>query len=419
MIKFLIFLSVYFLGCFSVTAQSDNWEAAIPTVMADGFYKIPLSPQVLAKAKNQFNRLRIIEKSVEIPFLIKTESAIILSNRIEDLPVVKKKDQDSLGFIILENPNAIPLSSLLMKIKRVWISKKLKISGSNDRKSWFAVRSEFLLRAFPTSENNDETTLSYQIDIPLTDYKFYKVQSDNRDDLSLNVFSVGYRTHDVKKGELLALPEPDMTEEKTDEASASLFKFSFKEPYIMNRLAFKIEKPRFFQRNARLYLSDPRIKSASKKRNGELDPTPLEFFKLSSNDSLPAISLKNNSVTSFFVLIENQDNPPLKLVAVQAFQNRNFIQVYLEKGTNYTLKIGSSDLASPVYDLAAFEKKIDKNIPSLIIGEVRKGPGDSEKTKSSFFQTRYWIWLGLLIVAGLLIYMSLQMIKELKDNNLK
>ncbi|MBE9463586.1 hypothetical protein ACFP1I_11695 [Dyadobacter subterraneus] len=418
MTRFLTVLSFCFLSLLSAKAQKDTWEAAIPEIPADGFYKIPLSPQVLAKAKNQFNRFRISESSTEVPYLIKTEAGIVSKSKTVNLPIIERKDEDSRGFIIFENPKAIRLSSLVMKIKRVWINKKLRISGSNDAENWFAVRSEFLLSAFQNSENSDETTGDYQIDIPRTDYKFYKIESNNHDDLSINVLSIGYVVHVKNKASLLALPEPQMSKERTEEPSASLFKFGFREPYMINQLVFKIKKPRFFQRNAKLYLADPRIKTALRKENNSFDSDPYKFFTLSSNDSVNTIFLENNSVASFFILIENQDNPPLDLLRVQAFQNKNFIQVYLEKGKRYTLKIGSAGLASPVYDLAGFQNQIEENIPVLTIGGLRKGPDANpiNVAKDTFFLTKNWIWLGLFLVAALLVYMSIQMVKEMKNN---
>lgn len=417
MIRFLLSLSLCFLVFFFAEAQENTFEATIPTISADGFYKIPLPAQVLSKAKNQFSRVRILEGSKEVPFLIKTEAAIISKNLTENLAVIERKDQDSSGFIIFENPDAVRLSLLVIKIKRVWVSKTLKITGSNDRKSWFTVRSEFLLNTFHTAETGKETTVNYQVNIPLTDYKFYKIESGNRDNLSMNVLSIGYVSNVEKKNALLALPETKISKEKTDEPSESLFKVSFTEPYIVNQLVFDIAKPRFFQRNVRLYLSDPRIKPASRNGNVDFNPKPYKSFILSSNDSINEVFLPNNSLATFFIVIENQDNPPLEFVAVKAFQNKNFIQTYLEKGKDYTLKIGSSDLAQPQYDLAAFENKIGNNIQILNIGELRETQNQSLEIKETIFKTKYWIWLGLTCVAALLIYMSAEMIKELKSND--
>lgn len=69
----LVFLFIVCLLDKDLSAQNITWRADLPAISGNGFYKIPLSPQLLSKADNKLNRIRIFEGDTEVPFLIKKE----------------------------------------------------------------------------------------------------------------------------------------------------------------------------------------------------------------------------------------------------------------------------------------------------------------------------------------------------------
>ena len=63
------------------------------------------------------------------------------------------------------------------------------------------------------------------------------------------------------------------------------------------------------------------------------------------------------------MVISNEDNPPIKITGIRAFQHAEYIIAYLEANKSYTLTFGDSLAQAPVYDLTYFKDSIGKQIP--------------------------------------------------------
>ncbi|WP_221391711.1 hypothetical protein [Dyadobacter sp. NIV53] len=126
------------------------------------------------------------------------------------------------------------------------------------------------------------------------------------------------------------------------------------------------------------------------------------------------MDLEGISAKSLFLLVENQNNPSLEFKSIQAYQDPYFLNTYLEKDKKYRFSIGPDSLGLPVYDLANFDNQIGAEIPVLEIINLKKEEFTSKHSVETFFKTKLWIWVGLLFVAGLLAYMCVQMMKEIK-----
>lgn len=404
--RFLWILIVVSLAPFSFThAQKANWNADIEPIPSDGFYQLPLSPQVLSKANNQFHRIRIFEGKTEIPYLIKKKEPQTSRTYFKTLPILENINNDSLGYLILANSDLVKLSALQLKIEKAWVTKRLKISGSNDKKSWFVVRSSFSLTTNETI-NSDETSFLYTIELPLTNYNYYKLETDNKENLALNIRSVGYFEQETKSELLTKLPTPTIQQIATKDSRSSLFQISFKEKYLVSRLVFNVKSPRLFHRNARLFKTNP----LAKKPDNEF----ITNLLLSSKDTLSKLELNDVSTDSFFLWIDNQNNPPLEFSEILAFQSDYYLTSYLEKGKSYRFQIGPDSLETPIYDLVNFDNQITTTIPTLTLSELKKAtPQVAEPVSEPFFKSKLWIWIGIILVGALIAYMSVKMVREM------
>lgn len=399
-------LVVVFLAPLSSTfAQKSNWNADIEPIPSDGFYQLPLSPQVLSKAKNHFYRIRIFEAKTEIPYLIKKKEPQTTETSLKTLPILENVNNDSLGYLLLANSDQVKLSALQLKIEKAWVTKKLKLSGSNDKKSWFVVRSTFSLTTNEAT-SSDETSFLYTIELPLTNYSYYKLETDNKENLALNIRSVGYFEQQTKSELLTKLPAPTIQPIATKDSRSSLFQISFKENYLVSRLVFDVKSPRLFHRNARLY----RVNPLAKKTDNEF----ITNLLLSSKDTLSHLELNDISTDSFFLWVDNQNNPPLEFAQIQAFQSDYYLASYLEKGKSYRFQLGPDSLETPVYDLVNFDNQITTTIPTLTLSELKNTPAQvAEPASEPFFKSKLWIWIGILLVGALIAYMSAKMVREM------
>ena len=406
------FLAFCFLG--TVKSQQVIYSAELPEITKSGFYRIVMSPDFLSKTGNKFNRIRIYDGKNEVPYLVKRDALSATTASFHPLPILKKIRKDSLESVVFGNPDSTRLTNVHILLKRAWTAKKIKVSGSSDGKTWYIVRSEFVLDLAQSVGDNNKTEISYTLDLPLTDYTFYKIESFNRDDSGINILSIGYYLDNKTTGSLMLLPSAKIELVKKPDPLSDLFRVTFNEPYVVSRLMFKISQPRLFHRNARLYTHNPLKAKNTKKKSDEFPPGSFNHFILSSKDSINAVELDDVYTRSFFLLVENQDNPSLGIKSIQGYYHPYYIKTYLESGINYVLNIGSDSLAFPAYDLSNFDSSTGDQIEMLSLKTFIQQKIPIVHTQRSFFKSRIWLGLGLLFVAGILAYVCFAMINEIK-----
>jgi hypothetical protein len=124
------------------------------------------------------------------------------------------------------------------------------------------------------------------------------------------------------------------------------------------------------------------------------------------------VELSGRKVKELLLVVENDDNPSLDVDIHRAFQLDRYLTAFLKKDVDYTIKIGNDDLGSPVYDISFFEDKIPPNPPTIGIGKVVLLTKTTADATFTFFTSRVFIWIAIVLVIGILAIMSFRMLKE-------
>ena len=94
------------------------------------------------------------------------------------------------------------------------------------------------------------------------------------------------------------------------------------------------------------------------------DSYPLTEIRVSSTSTiaqpLPLVRTKD-----FYIVVSNEDNPPLEITAIRTFQPRRELVAYLEKGKSYQLVFDDPKAPKPNYDLNEFTGRIPAH-PSML-----------------------------------------------------
>ncbi|MEJ0104684.1 MAG: hypothetical protein WDO19_19945 [Bacteroidota bacterium] len=91
----------------------------LDTVGKDGFYSIPVSPELSSYIKTDLSDIRIAdEKNQWIPHIINWSlKNIDVDNVYYELPVIKKKNTKNSTIIIVNNPGKNNVSNLFLELK--------------------------------------------------------------------------------------------------------------------------------------------------------------------------------------------------------------------------------------------------------------------------------------------------------------
>ncbi|QNL51441.1 hypothetical protein H8S90_07655 [Olivibacter sp. SDN3] len=115
-----------------------------------------------------------------------------------------------------------------------------------------------------------------------------------------------------------------------------------------------------------------------------------------------------------YITINNEDNRPLQLTKVGAWQRKKELVTYLEAGKSYQLFLGKQDAAAPYYDLSSVEERIKENIPAITLKPFQQTDQPDQSERAHLFKSVYWFWIALILVIVLLLLMSNGLLKVMK-----
>ncbi len=117
--------------------------------------------------------------------------------------------------------------------------------------------------------------------------------------------------------------------------------------------------------------------------------------------------------------IDNEDNIPLKVTAVQAFQLNTYLLTYLQAGKNYFLNFGDSSVQAPKYDLEFFSDSANNNPSEVSVGHMEKNNASQNKSTSSAKNNTLLLWIIIGVILVVLCFFTFKMMEEVKKKGNK
>ncbi len=397
----------------AVLAQkaSYSWQADIQPVEETGFYSLPLKPELVGRlAQPHLEDIRIYRDKQEIPYIIRRKDVRPVSS-FDSLPIISyAQDTEQHSVLTIRNPKKQSLNHLLLTMNNASADKQVQVSGSYDREKWYIVREKFWLNSAISS--SAASRMIARIELPETAYPFYKLIISDSTSAPLYIMSAGRDTVQVAQTNphVEKLPHAAIKKTQSSSSSTSLWQVAFDRPYLVYQLSFDVSSPDLYRREVRFLQ-----KHQSKDRRGRLREQYSEIGRGILDPNKRLFTLDSEVKTdSIYVEIDNGNNVPLQLSAVNAWQMQYDLVAYLEKGTKYELALGNPEARGPDYDLGYFENKIKENVPIIRIEALRLMKQGEKEGSFTLFQSTYWIWAGLALLILLLLWMSNRLLKDMK-----
>lgn len=385
--------------------------AKIEVVKESGLHKMILPAEIRSFSKEELGDFRIVDnKGTEVPYYIiqgnnETASSSFSEFKVISKNVVPKKKTT----IIFENPQA-SIAEIVLSITNSDVTKPYSISGSNDQKEWFGLINNSRLYEL---ENSEDTSVFKTIPLPLSSYRYIKIDLDDRKTLPINILKIGFFTNKVNTPSVTEIVAKSTRILQIPAEKKTRIYIDFDYPQIVNQIRFKVSNPNLFQRNARIYVNKKRPAQHKAVAYQEI----LTNFELNSNHensfTIPQLFEKR-----FFIEIENQDNQPLTLVEIQFFQHPISVIADLKAHEKYSIQTGNPKLHSPEYDLENFKNSIDSNLPEVKIYDITHAV--SQKTNAqdkSFWQQAWFMWLCIGLGGMAIAFFTANLVKDMKTNS--
>ncbi len=374
------------------------YKAELADVKQPGFYKIPLSPSVIAKCRYNLEDLRILDdKNNQAAYIIKQDAARFTENKFVEFPIISKaKGKDKQTHITIENSTGKAITDLLLITSNMDAKRLVNISGSNNLQDWYIIKEGIGLDNYFSKQ---EEEVVQTILLPVVNYKYFQVTVIGEDILPFNIVKAGIYRESYTQGKYILVPYPSIQQiDSIDKKSYA--QLTFNEPYPIDKFILEVEGPKLFKRNLAVYLGNLR---SSK--------TPFSTYINSNKQALFLAGMKSKE---FLLVINNDDNIPLKVKSAEAFQLNQYLLAYLDTGKNYHLAFADPLAKAPVYDLTFFKDSIGKNTAELEVGSIQQTSITIEpvtaKPKDS---SKKFLWSIIAVISILLLLFTYKMTKEI------
>jgi hypothetical protein len=384
--------------------------AKIESVKESGLHKIILPAEIRSFSKEELGDFRILDsKGIEVPYYILQGNGETNSSSFSECKILSKTwIPKSKTTIVFENPKA-SIDEIVLSITNSDVTKPYSISGSDNQEEWFGLVNNSQLNEL---ENSEDTHILKTIPLPLTSYRYLKIDFNDKKTLPINVLKIGFFTNKTnspnveeifaKNSRILQIPAQKKTR----------IYITFDNPQIVNQISFNISSPNLFQRNAQIYVNK---KSLLKHKVKTIQET-ISNFELNS-DAKNAFAIPQLFEKEFFIEIENRDNQPLALAKIQFFQNQVAVIADLKANEKYTIQTGNPKLPAPEYDLENFKNKMSNNLPEAKIYDIKHAA--SHKTNAqekSFWQKSWFMWLCIGLGGIAVLYFTTHLVKDMKNS---
>jgi hypothetical protein len=386
-------------------AQTDGYKlySQLDSVKKSGFYNIEITPSLSAYLKTDYSDLRIVNDSGKwIPHVLRFPAAESSDSLIyENLKVIKKETTGTNTILEIDANNGI-IANLILNIRNTVAERLCTISGSDDRKSWFVINDSLLLNPLP---NTAGTSNIFKIDFPPNNYKFFRIVIYNNNKSPFDIKDiVQYQiTSAYNNPKFKLIQNPPTTIVQKDSNKISYIKIIQQQPYHFDNIYLKISGVKYFSRKTSLYI--PYNNSHSFSNPGQL----VQSFTISGSSVQFTVPLSNATV--FYLLINNEDNLPLKITEVNTTVHNHYITAYLEQGGQYKLIMSNATATLPNYDLDDIKEKTPDTVPFLSAGKIIAIKENNITVKP--VKNNQWIlWAAIIAALFILLLFTKKMMKE-------
>lgn len=402
--------------------KTYRYRADVQKVDSAAFYRIALPPAVLAKAQGNLADIRLYDNDGKVvPYIFGAQLPVIDKVGVIEFPQVKLKVQpDTMTIFIAENKKLLTLNQLNLLFQNTDVERYATLSGSNDLSKWYAIKEDIpLLEANMhidpdtsngTVINGGDPCVEQKLNFPASNYRYFKIQVNNkkRDPIAITLAFI-YITEKAIQPQYIPLPALQFKQE--EHAKYSRIAIRLNDAFPINRLHLDIAGTKYYRRNVRV--SDATDKTGHYDETGRFRWFLGDMVISSTTPADISISAKTRYIE---LEIANEDNPPLQIKGVTAYQLEQSVIAYLEKGNSYSLLVGDSAATSPNYDLKFFTDSLKHQLPVATVGEVIANPDFKVKeAKPAAGKFPPWaLWAIIVAVLTALGSLTFKMTKEVE-----
>lgn len=387
-----------------LTYAQPQWSAPLAPVERDGYYTIVLSPEVVGRSREDLSDLRLRDSSgKETAYLIEREPAMYERTWMRSYKLLRNERVKRTTIIEVEADSTATVDELLVRVSNARVSKHARITGSDDRADWYMIQDECLA----VGEGEGATSVLRFVDLPLSDYRYYRIVLDDSLSAPVQVLDLGHSARTRSEGRYT--PVAGLSFNRTEDRSSTRFALFTRSPFTADRLVFDIRSEVPFRRAARFA---KRTSYTTRERKRDVVRTTEEQlgdFTL-TRTSRGRVAAPGTITDTLFITIENGNDRPLDITDIHAFQLEQRMVAKLDAGAHYTLTTADAKAKMPRYDITHFRDSLPTSLGVLNIPAMTARPVEP-KADPSFAPSMYWVWAAIIGIGAIIAFSAVRLLR--------
>jgi hypothetical protein len=388
-----------------LTYAQPQWSAPLGPVERDGYYTIVLSPEVVGRSREDLSDLRLLDSTgKEVAYLVEREPPMYERSWMRSYKLLRNERVNRTTIIEMEADSLATVDELLVRVRNARVSKRARITGSDDRADWYMIQDE----CFAVGDGDGATSVLRFVDLPLSDYRYYRIMLDDSLSAPVQVLDLGHSARARSEGRYTTIDGLSFT--RTEDRSTTRIALHGGSPFSADRIVFDIRSDVPFHRQARFARHASYTTRENRRDVVRTSEYPLGDFTL-TRTSRGKVQGPSVIVDTLFVLIDNGNDRPLGITGVRAYQLEERIIAKLSAGMRYTIATADPKANAPRYDIEQFRDSLPSsagvlNIPAMAGRPVAQAAGPS------IAPSMKWVWAAIIGIGAIIAFSAVRLLRR-------
>lgn len=387
----------------ALCAQQARWSASVPAVGEKGLHAIVLTPELLGASRADLGDLRLLDSAGSDVAYILRSTVEMSSPEFITYPLIQNTAYDKNTVVELERPADRVLEDLSIWIRPLEDQKRLRVTGSDDRKHWYMVKDDHLVMQGAMGTPPRQVLMLH---LPPTDYKYLRIQMNDSLTPPMQVLGVGHFEGTVVEPRRVTSEKVEWSQR--DSASFSMIRVRGPHQLLIDRLRYAVSDTGNYFRRCVLRTWGQHMKGRGKKRHLVWEQHIVASYAIGSDRDRIA-DIPEVRLDSFDLVVDNGDDRPLHFTELEFSAREQLMLAHLVPDMSYRITTGDASLAPPHYDMAHFEQPTPAG--TITPGALEALPMEAE-VAPLFDPSQWWIWAVIIALMAGMGWMAWRMLRK-------
>lgn len=379
----------------SLTAGTGQWN------------KIILPNEIFEKISPDLSDIRIFgitnsHDTITAPYILQEASTTISDKEVTG-KIINQSHSGKENYFTIEIPAANTINRVELNFKQQNFNWHIKLEGSGDQQQWFTLLDNYRILSISNRLTRYIfTTLSF----PDAKYHYYRLSVNTAEKPVLLAAKITQQQTVTGVFNKYAIARSTTRQDR--QRRQTIIDLQLSMPLPVSCIKINVHDTIDYYRPLVVqYPSD-----SFKTQNGwEYSYSTLGSTTLNSLEK-NELFCNSTRVKSLQVVIDNQDNEPLKIDSLEIKGYQYALMARFTEPGNYYLVYGNSKALKPDYDINRFADKIPAAIKTLVLEKEERIPKDQPKGSTPLFQNKQWLWGIMVLIIAVLGWFTVSMMKK-------